>query len=77
MIYTPIVTSKALEDNRRSTPIFVESWIGDKRIPRTLLDSRSLVELISERVAREICATTYTDTRKEISLIDNYTTFLK
>ncbi|KAJ6163265.1 hypothetical protein N7497_003244 [Penicillium chrysogenum] len=73
MIYTPIVISKALEDDRRSTPIF----IGDKRILRTLLDSGSLVELISKRVTKEIYTITYTDTGKEISLIDNYITFLK
>jgi hypothetical protein len=42
-----------------------------------LLDGGSLVELISERMAKEICATTYTDTGKEISLADNHTTFLK
>lgn len=28
-------------------------------------------------MAKEICATTYTDTGKEISLADNHTTFLK
>lgn len=57
--------------------MFVESWISDKRVPRTLLDGGSLVELISERIAREIGAPIYSDAGKEISLADNHTTILK
>lgn len=35
------------------------------------------MELISKRVAKEIYTITYTDTGKEISLVDNHITFLK
>ena len=77
MICAPAVTSEALEDDGRSSPMFVEAWIGDKKILRTLLDGGSLVELISERMASQISACTYVDNGKEISLADNHTTVLK
>ncbi|QQK42212.1 hypothetical protein Pdw03_6113 [Penicillium digitatum] len=70
MICAPAVTSEALEDDGRSSPMVVEAWIGDKKIPRTLLDGGSLVELISERMAGQISACTYVDHGKEISLAD-------
>ncbi|KKZ67352.1 hypothetical protein EMCG_06961 [[Emmonsia] crescens] len=46
----PEVVSDALDDDGKAEALFVTTWVGDVRIPATLIDSGSLVELIAERV---------------------------
>lgn len=45
----PVVTARAHDDDGRSAPLMVTSWINQQCLPRTLLDGGSLIELISRK----------------------------
>lgn len=46
---SPPVTAQAYEDDGESKPIMIISWVNSLRMPRTLLDGGSLVELVNEK----------------------------
>ena len=50
----PPVTAPAYDDDGRSKPVLITSWIGNSKLTRTLLDGGSVVELISGKLVRSI-----------------------
>lgn len=43
----PTVTAHAFDDDGQSQPFMITAWIGSVKLPRTLIDGGSLVELVS------------------------------
>ncbi|KAF5855628.1 hypothetical protein ETB97_008863 [Aspergillus alliaceus] len=79
--FDPLVVSEALDDDGNSMPMYAVSWVQGYKVPATLLDSGSLVELIAEWLLkafgkRGIEFNIHTDEGKEISLADNTRTRL-
>ena len=50
----PPVTARAYDDDGKSKPVLITSWIGNSKLTRTLLDGGSVVELISEKLVKSI-----------------------
>lgn len=48
-LHPPPVTAQAFDDDGESKPVMITSWVHSLKLPRTLLDGGSLVELISEK----------------------------
>ena len=54
-VTTPLViTFRAYDDNGKSQPMMITTWVNNLRMPKTLLDSGSMVELISRSLVRKI-----------------------
>ncbi len=49
-VLPPEVTARAYEDDGLSKPLMINSWIGTQRLPKSLLDGGSLVELLNRKV---------------------------
>ena len=66
----PPVTAHAYDDDGKSKPVLITSWIGTTKLPRTLLDGGSVVELISEKLVKSIKPRpiVYTDGYLRVSL---------
>ena len=43
----PTIIAHAFDDDRQSQPFMITAWIGTVKLPRTLIDGGSLVELVS------------------------------
>ncbi len=43
------VIAQAYEDDGESKPVMITSWVNSLRMPRTLLDGGSLIELVNEK----------------------------
>ena len=69
-ILPPPVTANAFEDDGESKPVMITSWVHSLRLPRTLLDGGSLVELINEKRVNAIRPrpTIHTDGYLRVSL---------
>jgi len=50
----PVITARAHDDDGRSAPLMVTSWVNQHCLPRTLLDGGSLIELISRKALSRI-----------------------
>lgn len=74
----PPITANAYEDDGLSRPLMVEAWTTDLRLPKTLLDGGSLVELFNRKSLRKmkIKPFIYTDGRLKISLANDTLTTL-
>ncbi|KAL8825271.1 MAG: hypothetical protein Q9170_007862, partial [Blastenia crenularia] len=50
----PPITAFAYEDDGKSTPLMITSWVGNQKFAKTLLDGGSLVELIGKKKLNKI-----------------------
>ncbi|KAI9801340.1 MAG: hypothetical protein M1825_003318 [Sarcosagium campestre] len=50
----PTITSTAYDDSGEIDCLFITSWIGDVKVPRTLVDSGAVVDLISPALVNKL-----------------------
>lgn len=50
----PVITSRAHDDDGESQPVMITAWVNDLRMPKTLLDGGSMVELISRSLVKKM-----------------------
>ena len=74
----PTITARALEDDGRSSPLMVTAWIHQTKLPRTLLDGGSLIELISQKAVNRLQPSPYvfSDGQIRVSLANDSLTTL-
>ncbi|KAI9882544.1 MAG: hypothetical protein M1823_005704, partial [Watsoniomyces obsoletus] len=53
----PVVSTKAHQDDNQASLFFITAWVSDIPVDNTLVDGRSMVDLISSRVVNQMLGT--------------------
>ena len=68
----PTVTSMALPDDGEASPMFCTAWLGSIKASRTLIDTGSIVDIVSERMLNQLPKQmVHSDRHLNINLADN------